>query len=94
MIRNPNSANLGNIASNCKHIAMFLADANWQSKLPRINKFIKDTKNIYSKLTINNPNIRNPFEKLLASKLDTKSAEDFLYFYNRFSNLTIGHQSL
>lgn len=80
--------NLGNIASNCKHIAMFLADEKWQLRLPRINKFIEDTKNIYSKITIDNPNIKYPFEKLLIGKIDNKSAEDFLYYFVRFQNLS------
>ncbi len=71
-------------------MAMFLADEKWQLKLPRIKRFIEDTKEIYAKIEIKNNNLK----KLLDNFLDRKdfadnlvAAEESLLLAVRFQNL-------
>ncbi len=82
--------NLGNMASNLKHIAMFLADDKWQLKLPRIKKFLEVTKVVYFQTKIDKKsNLFKFFENYLNKEtINNKDfAEESLYFSVRFQNL-------
>ncbi len=82
--------NLGNIASNFKHIAMFLSAENWQLKIPRVNKFIADTKELALHVKIDSKNILKLFNNFCDRETfeDNKvAAEESLLLSVRFQNL-------
>lgn len=73
MSENTTKQNLGNISSNLKHIVGFLTNRNWLILVPRIKKFIENTKQIYDQTNVDkNQIIFKKFEELLAKNIDQK----------------------
>lgn len=97
MSKDQTRQNLGNIASNFRHLANFLGSSGWRLKLPRIKQFIVDTKERYSRTEIKNKNLikmTNDFFRRKDFEDNKIAAEESLLLSVRFQNLISQEQLL